>query len=283
MGDRVTLDFHLCETEVVGSGESAYLKVGVTGDARDSGNPSQRTPLPVPALPALAEKLSSHMGNLEIGNYSVDTLLYTYFHQGILTYTVHRSDMPAGANDILNTDFWEILIPKLAQEYPHSNMSMMLNVSSLPAASIIHDGLSAGANLDFCFQVEQNGLPVPVFNLSCPGIVAGTVYLNATHGPMSVQGKLQSVTGCSMFEKWSNVGAVGPAILATIEAATNRLFELTLLPRVNYYLEKGLSIPTIELKDPKAGKVVYISFVNGTIEEHAGYGLIATNASAVVS
>merc|ERR1711924_159825 len=107
-----------------------------------------------------------------------------------------------------------------------------------------------------------------------------SVSVNASRGPIAVIGTLKHVTGCAVSAKWSGVGELGPKILSAVGDAANDLFKTFLIPLANKYLH--VDVPTIELKDPKAGKAVYISFSNGTIEEEGGYGLVATNATALV-
>lgn len=165
-------------------------------------------------------------------------------------------------------------------------MSILLNVSGLPAASILAGGVSGTAGLDFCFRIDGNAsesdAKIPLFNLTCMARIAGGASVNSTSGPIAVVGKLSSLTGCAVSEKWSSVGVLGPAILSILENAVDALFKVVLIPLANVHLEKGTPIPMIELKDPKSGKAVDIHIVNGKIDEEPGFGLIQADANATV-
>lgn len=274
------LDFHLCEARVRGSGSEAMLEVGVKGEVRDADFPSVVPPIPRTFLPET--NVSAHDANLILGNYTADTLLYTYFQQGILSLPVHRADLPAGPlQDLLNTDFFEVLLPTLWARHKHANMTLAMSVSSRPSATISPHKLQAQAGLDFGFFVEQPGAdPLPAFTLTCNAIVAGSASVNGTQlNPVKVTGEIDSMTGCAMEMKDVSCFGCKPGVelISSVERKANDLFQQVLIPGWNSRLRNGVEIPLIELRD--SGKVIDISFSNGLIDEEDNFGEVAVDVA----
>lgn len=285
--DKALFDFHLCDLQVRGSGSEARLDVGVKGEFRDAGNPTLAPPLARPALQEVQPAMG-YDGSLVLGNYTVDTLLYTYFQQGALAYSLDRSQMPVGAlQDFLSTDFFAIMLPTLSRQYPHANMTLALNVSSQPKARISESHLQAQADLDFAFLVDQPGAdPVPAFTLTCNVILAGSVWVNRTNdNPVTVAGKLDSVSGCAMEVKEVDCRGCKPGLrlLSSVARQANIIFQQVLLPKLNAVLQMGVDIPVISIHNSDLGKVINISFSTGMIDVETDYALVAVDAAAIVS
>lgn len=282
--DRAVLDFHLCHATVRGEGPDAVLDVGISGEVRDSATPDDATPAVATHLPLIdSDVADGHMANLELGSYTADSLIYTFLSQGVLNYAVQRDAVPEGKlRDALSTSFYKIIAPTLWTDYPDHDMSLLLNVSSLPRTGISKGSLQARAGLDFIFRVEvADGDPVPVFALTCPAVLDGTLWTNSSSGPVTLQASISEVSDCDLSLKWSDVGNLGFFIVRLIESAAKAMIKEKLIPKANEYLEAGVAIPTIEVT--AAGSNVSITLTNGTLFEEGGYGLLQANVTAAVT
>lgn len=246
------IDFHIANADVVAqSSDTAYLRVGMAGAVySESIVPVPQTPAPLPDLSQ--HELLAHMVLLEMGNFTFDTALYTFYDQHALTYDVNRSSLPQLLQGFLTTDFYKLFLPSLYTKYPGAAMVVRVSASSegeRPKVSIMPGGNKLVGDTDFAFYVET-AMQDPAFVLTCPLDLAWNLSVNATRGPFKIVPEVLKTNMCHLRERSTNFEILGPALLAIMNNAILALFENYLLFILNTFLSTGFEIPPIVYNTP---------------------------------
>eukprot|EP01096_Ripella_sp_DP13-Kostka_P000984 TRINITY_DN1116_c0_g1_i1.p1 TRINITY_DN1116_c0_g1~~TRINITY_DN1116_c0_g1_i1.p1 ORF type:complete len:524 (-),score=172.67 TRINITY_DN1116_c0_g1_i1:53-1549(-) len=88
--------------------------------------------------------------NVLFNNYIFQSSAEALYDSGLLQVTLSPEDLPPDLSYVLNTTFWQFIIPNLYKHYPNVMVNVTLDVTSTPVVEISTDGFFGNAtyNLD---------------------------------------------------------------------------------------------------------------------------------------
>jgi len=282
--DRAELDNHLVSAPaVVVNGSTSYLEMDVTAEVFTQDN--HHAPFAPAALPHLsAAQLGARMVSTVLGEYPVNSALWTFWSQGALAYVVHREDLPEEAQGILNTaDYKMVLMPKLYDAYPDHNMTVTVGANTAPVWRVQPDHLTLSCNASLTFRVVVNATYAPLA-FSLWTMFSATVHLNTTDTrgdgkPPRVVGSVDDVS-CELHEGLLPYGGVAEAIVTALSVPANLAINYVLIPKLNKGLQDGVPIPPVvtDLSDYE----LTLNFVMPRLRQFDGYLLLGTDVNATI-
>jgi hypothetical protein len=274
--DQSVLDYHLTGSPVVaGSDPNNYLDAAATGRIS---LPSTSAPLPLPTMTTLTPaQLGSHMLTGQLSPFLFNTGLYVFAAEGLLYYTVTRSELPSALQGLLNTDFFRLILPKLSDAYPHQDMQMNVSITNYPNVSIGTDTAAVHADVQIDFQVVNGSAAngsIEAFSLLCPFEAAASLGISNSTSSPAVTGSVHNVS-LQLFPGHSSFGNLGPEIISLLSVPVNTIFNELIIPLVNQVIGPGVPIPTID--QTIAGYHITVEVANPTIALMQGYALVGTD------
>ena len=270
------LDWHLVEApRVVKSGADAFLAVDVRGEttptsgAHDPNATQVALPDPTPT--------TLRMVTTELSPYPFNTAIWTYFAQGVLSVNVSADALPPQARGLLNTRFFEYLMPKLYEAYPGRNMSLVVRADrASPELSIRGGKLTLSGHVDLGFVVLDGTRRVDAFHVRDDHF-STTLTLSASDNPPTVKGSIADIR-LTLTAGRSAFGDLVPELLVLLSAPLNAVVNGVILPICNRHLNKGVVLPTI--KADIGGYRLTVNLTRPEIDMSGGsYALVGTSAT----
>lgn len=292
--DRAMLDNHLTSSPAVVSNGSTYLELAATGEVfrsdTNASSPAAHSPYTPAALPHLsAAQLGSHMVSTVVGEYPINSALWTFWREGALSYTVDKTQLPAAAQPMLTTAFYEhVLMPRLYEAYPNDDMTLTVAAQTAPLWRVTPQMLTLSANVTLAFRVKQanatNATSSPLA-FSLWTIFTTKVHLSAVEGtPPRIIGHLDDVS-CELHVGALPFGGVAPSLLSAISDPANLALNYLILPGLNKRLAAGIPIPPIvaELGSGADRAKLTVNFHRPALLQYDGFLLVGTDANATIT
>ena len=222
-------------------------------------------------------QLCSHMLTGQLSPFLFNTGLYVFAAEGLLYYTVTRSELPSALQGVLNTDFFRLILPKLSDAYPHQDMQMNVSITNYPNVSIGTDTAAVHADVQIDFQVVNGSAAngsIEAFSLLCPFEAAASLGISNSTSSPAVTGSVHNVS-LQLFPGHSSFGNLGPEIISLLSVPVNTIFNELIIPLVNQVIGPGVPIPTID--QTIAGYHITVGVANPTIALMQGYALVGTD------
>ncbi|KAG6592062.1 putative BPI/LBP family protein, partial [Cucurbita argyrosperma subsp. sororia] len=172
---------------------------------------------------------------------------------------------------LLNTSAWKWVIPQLYRQYPDDDIVVNISASSPPFLRLRAEDISASVLVDMIINVRDNGEIIPVACISLEVI--------ASFSPKILGKNLVghvSLEGFTLALKWSKIGRIR---LYLIQKTVAGLLKTVLVPFVDLYLLKGITLPSFHGLVLEDAKMVFNSSMiimcsNVALSEGFSHGLV---------
>ena len=281
--DGAALDYHLASAPAIVHPPSSqpsygpFLDIGLSGEAYDAIG-HRHSHLSVPTMPQLSSALDHRHVTVQLSPYPFNTLLWTYYSQGALSYAVTPSMLPMREQHFLNTDFFRHLVPKLYRAYPGRNMSLTVAAITLPRLSMDSGNVALSAHVNLSFAVElPSGGHIPAFTLWTPfeAAVELTARADPPTGVARLAGKVHNVD-LKLKPGSSSFGGLLPILIVILARPLNFIVNHVVLPLANVALERGLPFPTFQ--QSAEGFNVSLALVQPTLKLCEGAVILGADA-----
>ena len=137
-----------------------------------------RSPAPFPSLP---NNLNT-MLYVYVSNYTINSALWSYYKVGSLTLTVSPYTLkPSALTDkilhILNTNFFEYILPPLYRYYPNRNLTIAVSACSAPSLGFYDNVTGVNLNLTMDIKVNESNKFIPVMQLNLAIHITSNIYI----------------------------------------------------------------------------------------------------------
>jgi len=277
--DKAVLDYHLTGTPVVSS--AGYLEAAAASRVDVGGVKSL---LPMPVMPTLtAAQIGARMLTAQLSPYVLNTALDGYQKQQLIRISVTPDMLPDALRGVLNTDFFSLLLPKLAKAYPHADLFLNLSATSTPVVSFARSGATVKVDAEAAFFVAPSatkGTAVSAFSMRCSSLEATVVISVTSDSKPALTGKLGDVN-VRLEPGKSSFGKLGPEIIALLSQPLNEILNSVVIPLANRVIAPGIPIPQVD--ETVGGYRFQLAITQPEITKEDGFGLIATDISASIT
>ncbi|XP_051887580.1 bactericidal permeability-increasing protein-like [Pristis pectinata] len=195
-----------------------------------------------------------------LSEYTVNTGCFAYLVAGALRMNITDDMIPKDIPFRLNTSTLELLLPKVAKEYPNLLMKIVLSATKQPTVKFVRGKFTSNVfTAAEVFAILPNNSLAELFLLGITASVCGQVHISeeGLHGSLS----LSSV---DLVLEESKVGTIPTKLFETF---LRMGLQKVVIPKINAKLKKGLPIPKIDK----------ISLMNPFLEIDQGLILITTD------
>lgn len=188
------------------------------------------------------------MVNFWMTEYTMNSLGYVVYKHDVLVYNLTKADLPAENEYILNTTCGSliqpcigILVPKIGQLYPHSDVFMAMIVTQAPVVDVTPHGVLSNWTgiVEYYVRTRDPAHAQTKFLFSTNVNVSLVLKVAVTN--ISLVGKIKSFQ-LDMSLLKSDIGNVSMTLLKTVFSMAVDSF---VIPRLNAVGKAGLVIPSI--------------------------------------
>ena len=277
--DQAVLDYHLTATPVVAS--AGYLEAAASSRVDVAGVKSL---LPIPVMPTLtAAQLGARMLTAQLSPYVLNTALDGFQKHGLIRTSLTPSMLPDALRGVLNTDFFSLLLPRLAEAYPHGDLILNLSATAVPVVSFARKGATVKVDAEAAFFVAPSatkGSALSAFSMLCPSLET-TVVIRATSGPAPALTAEVGGVNVRLQAGKSSFGTLGPEVIALLSEPLNQILNSVVIPLANRIIAPGIPIPQVD--ETVGGYRFQLAVTQPEITKEDGFGLIATDISASIT
>jgi hypothetical protein len=203
-------------------------------------------PSPVPTTPP--EVFSTYMVALSLSEYFLNSGLYVFWKQSLLTITVTPDEVPSSLPIQLRTSSFKAIAPGLVAKFGE-DANMTLKASAIGEPKVTFDARGAEAiratmPSDLSFAVIlPNGSSAPAFSISSPVNVSLHVWVSrqGPSGTSVIRGNISLLSITPLTVLHSDCGAVHVELLSD---AIDFLLSDIIVPAANKIISGGFPIPS---------------------------------------
>ena len=149
------------------------------------------SPAPFPALPTNL----NNMLYVYVSNYTINSALWSYFTVGLFKLTVSPYTLkPSSLTDkilhLLNTNFYEYILPPLYRYYPNKNLTINVSASSAPSLAFYDDVTGVSLNFTLNIQVNESNRFIPVMRLNLATAITSNIHIADYEGSLYIELKV---------------------------------------------------------------------------------------------
>ena len=149
------------------------------------------SPAPFPSLP----KSLNNMLYVYISNYTINSALWSYYRAGSLSlivspYTLKPSALTDKILHLLNTNFFEYILPPLYRYYPNKNLTINVSACSAPSLAFYENVTGVSVNLTMDIKVNDSNKFIPVMRLNLATRITSNIHIRDYEGALYVELKV---------------------------------------------------------------------------------------------
>ncbi|KAI6652211.1 Bactericidal permeability-increasing protein [Oopsacas minuta] len=132
-------------------------------------------------LPSLQQDLDN-MLYVWVSNYTINSAIWAYYKADLLSLTISPYNLPNTAITskllhLLNTNFYEYLIPPLYRYYPNKNLTIYAAIGSPPGIAFYNDVIGISLNLTIDIKVNESNKFIPAMKFILAMEISSSVNL----------------------------------------------------------------------------------------------------------
>lgn len=236
------INLHLVYDPVYTDDYLALQCNGTVGLARNNGvyprNPVQ--------FPSLQQNLDNMLYTW-ISNYTINSAIWAYYTANLLKLVLspyNLPDIPIADTlmHLLNTNFYEYILPPLYRYFPNKNLTMNISTCSLPALTFYSDVIGVSLNLTLDLRVNESNKFTPVFKVIVTIEMTSSVNITNYQNSLYLQPK---VIGFKHNLQMVSANSILGNIHKVFEILNKLLYDPFFVSMLNKLISRGYNLTSI--------------------------------------
>ena len=236
------INLHLVYDPVYTDDYLALQCNGTISLARDTGV-YPRYPIKFPSL----QQNLDNMLYAWVSNYTINSAIWSYYTASLLKLALSPYNLPdIPLSDtlmhLLNTNFYEYLLPPLYRYFPNKNLTVYISACSLPAITFYSDVIGVSLNLTLDMKVNESNKFTPVFKVRVAIELTSSVNITKYQNSLFLQPK---VTGFKHDLHMVSANSILGNIHKVFELLNKLMYDPFFVTLLNKLISSGYNLTNI--------------------------------------
>ena len=182
-----------------------------------------------------------------ISNYTINSAIWAYYTANLLKLVLspyNLPDIPIADTlmHLLNTNFYEYILPPLYRYFPNKNLTMNISTCSLPALTFYSDVIGVSLNLTLDLRVNESNKFTPVFKVIVTIEMTSSVNITNYQNSLYLQPK---VIGFKHNLQMVSANSILGNIHKVFEILNKLLYDPFFVSMLNKLISRGYNLTSI--------------------------------------
>ena len=197
-------------------------------------------------FPSLQQNLDNMLYTW-VSNYTINSAIWAYYTANLLKLALspyNLPDIPLSKTlmHLLNTNFYEYLLPPLYRYFPNKNLTINISTGSLPTLKFYSDVILISLNLTLDMQVNVSNKFTPVFKVIVAVEMTSSVNITEYQSSLYLQPK---VTGFKHDLHMVSANSILGNIHKVFEILNRLLYDPFFVSLLNKLIARGYNLTSI--------------------------------------